>query len=487
MLSFIVVFILVVGVNTALWGLVGCGRVVAGWIRRRRLSRHPARPGTVPFPTGRRIAPGDVAVLIAAHNEELVLANTIRSAAAMVPVGNIFVASDASSDTTADIARRGGANVVELVPNRGKAGALVAALAHFRLTDRFEVVLLLDADTRLAPDYLTTALPSFDDPAVVAVAGRAETITDPASPTRMGRFLIAYRERFYVVVQYLLKFGQAARPANVVSIVPGFASLYRSRVLGDINIGAPGLAIEDFNMTFEVHAKKLGRIAFHPHVAIAYTQDPDTIRDYTRQLRRWTLGFWQTVRRHGFQFGKFWGALALYVFELITSSIMMVLFLPLLLLTSGATIWVDVAGDRTGLAASIAETIPPYAVLIGVLVPDYLLTILAVIVTRRPRYLLLGFGFPLVRIVDATICLWTLPVAFFGRSTGTWKSPARRSTTEVPSLAKAGSTSLAKAGSTSLAKAGSTSLAKAGSTSLAKAGSTVEVDREIPAGHAASG
>ena len=442
MLAFIVVLILVVGVNTALWTLVGLGRVLARWLRTHGVQAPWASRGyplrgtglrvTGPMRASRRLTPDDVAVLIAAHNEELVLASTIRSAAAAVPAGNIFVASDASRDATADIARASGARCVELLPNRGKAGALVAAIEHFRLADRFAVVLLLDADTHLAANYMDTGLPFFDDPSVVAVAGRAATIVTPAPPTRMGRFLVAYRERFYVVVQYLLKFGQAARPANVVSIVPGFASMYRSQILADIDITAPGLAIEDFNMTFEVHAKKLGRIAFHPQAAIAYTQDPDTLTDYTKQLRRWTLGFWQTVRRHGFRFGKFWGALALYVFELITSSIMMLLFLPLLLLSTGATVWAEVAVERSELAASIAATIPPAAVVIGVIVPDYLLTILTVIITRRPHYLLLGLGFPFVRIVDAFICLWTLPQAFLGRSSGTWKSPVRRSPSGVP-------------------------------------------------------
>jgi hypothetical protein len=70
---------------------------------------------------------------------------------------------------------------------------------------------------------------------------------------------------------------------------------------------------------------------------------------------------------------------------------------------------------------------------IGVLVPDYLLTILVVIVTGRAQYLVLGIGFPIVRIVDAFICLRTIPQAFFGRSSGTWKSPERRSNTATNS------------------------------------------------------
>lgn len=419
MLTFFIIFILVVGINTLLWTTVGLIRAVAETNRRRSADRADEPP----------ITPDEVAILIAAHDEEQVITATIESAAGQVPVGHVFVVSDASVDRTADLARRRGANVLELEPNRGKAGALVAAIDHFELARRFPVVVLLDADTVLSPDYLSTGLPCFRDSGVVAVAACASTLADPRPTTVTGRFLIAYRERFYVMVQYLLKYGQAARLANVISIVPGFASLYRSRVLETIDIDPPGLAIEDFNMTFEVHARKLGRIAFHPAIARASTQDPDNFRDYTRQLRRWTLGFWQTLRRHGFRLGWFWGALALHVFELVTSSIMMLLFLPLLLVSVGALIWEATATDPSGIATQLTTVVPPTLILLGVLVPDYLLTVLVVVVTRRPSYLLLGLAFPLVRVVDAAICLSTVPQAFLTPSSGRWTSPERRGTT----------------------------------------------------------
>ncbi|WP_349903554.1 glycosyltransferase family 2 protein [Parafrigoribacterium humi] len=427
MLAFVLVLVLVLGINTLVWGCTGLSRALLRLSRGRRASA--ADP---------LLSVDDVAVLIAAHNEELVIAHTIDSALSVgVPSSHVFVASDGSSDATARLARSLGAQVLELNPNRGKAGALSAAIEHFRLADDFEVVMLLDADTRLASDYMATGLPLFDGDDVVAVAGRAATITEPPAPTRMGRFLVAYRERFYVVVQYVLKYGQAARRANVVSIVPGFASMYRTRILSSIDISAPGLAIEDFNMTFEVHAKKLGRIAFHPAAAIAYTQDPDSYRDYTKQLRRWSLGFWQTVRRHGFHFRRFWGALALFIVELLSSSAMLLLTIPLLLVSIGASVAENVGIALGGLAGDLPHLLPPFAVVLGVLVPDYALTVLVVIVTRRPRYLLLGLGFPLMRIVDAAICLRTLPEAYFpklaGRSNGTWKSPERRIiATEAP-------------------------------------------------------
>ena len=383
------------------------------------------------------MGPPGVAVLVAAHNEELVIAETIRAAADLVDTANIYIISDGSKDTTADVARAAGANVLELNPNRGKAGALAAGIDHFDLCQRYQVVMLLDADTHLAPDYLSTALPLFNDPEVVAVAGRAKTLNVMASPSRFGRFIVAYRERLYLIVQLLMKFGQAAKWSNAVTIVPGFASMYRTDALAQIDVVGAGLVIEDFNMTFELHARKLGRIEFHPSAAIAYTQDPDNLGEYVRQVRRWILGFWQTVRRHRFQKSVFGVTLAVFVVELVTSSIMFVLVVPVLAACVVAGLLLTVLADPAGWLVFLANFLHPRDVLIGVLIPDYLLTIMAACILRQPRYLVLGLFFPLMRVLDAGLCLRVLPKAFRGTSSGVWVSPTRRAIPTASAMADA--------------------------------------------------
>jgi biofilm PGA synthesis N-glycosyltransferase PgaC len=414
--TFVILVILMVGVNTLLWASVGALR----YVRSRAIDPPPIM-------TGRPIEPDRVAVLIPAHNEELVIGHTIDSACTQVGAEQVFVASDGSTDGTSELARAAGANVLDLSPNRGKAGAIVAAIEHFELIRRFDVVLLLDADTRLDVDYLASGLPAFDDPGVVAVAGRATTTVDPPPATRFGRLLLAYRERFYVVVQYLLKYGQASRPANVVSIVPGFASMYRTSVLAEIDIAAPGLVIEDFNMTFELHAKRLGRIDFRPNAAVARTQDPDTLQDYVKQMRRWTLGFWQTVRRHRARRDRFWAALTLYIVELVVSSAMLLLMIGLLVTAGGLWVWAAVTGDAAPMDA-VWRVAPPVAILLGIYIPDLLLTIVAVVASRRWGYLVYAPVFPVLRAIDAAICLRSLAEAVTGRrvASGRWTSPTRR-------------------------------------------------------------
>lgn len=420
MAAFLVTFVVVVGVNSLLWLAAGTTRVlVARW------RGSPVRA------VGRVPTPEEVAIVIAAHNEELVIDATIRSAARQVPIDNVFVVSDGSSDRTAIVASAEGATVLDLVPNRGKAGAIRAIVEEFDIAGRFEVLLLLDADSQLSEDYLRTGLEDFADPEVVAVAGRATTLLHPAPPTAIGRILVAYRERLYLSVQYLQKFGQAARHLNAVSIVPGFASMYRTRILADIDIDAPGLAIEDYNMTFEVHAKRLGRIAFRPSAAVALTQDPDNLRDYRKQVRRWSLGFWQTVRRHGPHVGRFWALLGLSIGELLTSSLFIVLALPVALAVTVAAVLAASGLDPSGTAAAVVDTVPPLAIVLGVLLPDYLLSVLAAVLSRRPSYLVRGLVFPLLRVLDAVLCLQALRDALARGGDGRWASPERRAVARV--------------------------------------------------------
>jgi biofilm PGA synthesis N-glycosyltransferase PgaC len=424
-LTVVMVAIPVLGVSTLFWTSIGIGRVIRSVFRRPH-EYHRRRPTVV-----QRFGAENVALLIPAHNEEAVLHDSLMAASVLLPLSQIHVVSDGSSDRTVEIAEEFGARVMNLQPNRGKAGALAAAIEYFDLERRFYVVLLLDADTRLSPDYLITGLPLFNQPDVVAVAGRVRCLWNPPPRTRMGRFLVSYRSRVYAMNQLLVKYGQAARWADVVTIVPGFASMYRTDILHRIDITAPGLVIEDFNMTFEVHAKKLGRIAFRADCAVAYTQDPDTWHDYLNQIRRWTLGYWQTVRLHGMHIGRFWTALALQIAELLSSSIVLLCMIPLVVFTAYSETLANVYGDPVVLGTVITGTMDLRYVLVGVLVPDLLLTVFAAVTLRRPGLLLLAPLFLFMRLVDAYVCLRSIPsAACRASSTGRWISPTRR---EVPS------------------------------------------------------
>ncbi len=385
----------------------------------------------------RPLTTADVAVLIPAHNEALVLGESLRSIMALVPRGNVHVVSDGSTDATVEIARQAGARVIETEENVGKAGALEEAIGRFGLIRRFPVVMLLDADTRVEPGYFAAALPMFDHPQVVAVAGCVRTARDRRM-TLGGKVLVGHRTRIYAVGQRALKFGQTWLRSNATPIVPGFASLYRTDVLPQMEMNPPGLVIEDFNMTFEVYQKGLGKVGFTLR-AVAVTQDPDNLRDYVRQTKRWAVGLWQTVRRHPPRANLFTAMLTLLLIELITSSLLFFL-LPLALIVLAVP---DLAGDALSwpgfgeLHTLVAAHVTLTAVLFGVVLPDYLLTCAVAILERQPRLLLLGVFFPFLRMLDACIGLYAIPAAWLSRSSGRWKSPARRAVEPAGSPAAA--------------------------------------------------
>lgn len=446
------------GVNFAVWGMVGLVRLAdATGDRLRRLPRQAgsrshralrsanlalcdaARGALLPVEldpgrtlggrgaTSRPITMADVAVLMAAHNEEIVIDDSLAAITTLVPAANVHVVSDFSTDATVELALRRGVKVVQTPTNVGKAGALEFGIEQFGLVERFRAVLLLDADTRLDPDYFNQALPLFDDPDVVAVAGCAHSQWQRSDVTWRGRALIAHRSRIYGLTQRLLKFGQTWRHVNATHIVPGFASLYRTSVLPEITINPRGLVIEDFNMTFEVYRKRLGRIAFCLG-AKAVTQDPDTFGDYIRQTKRWALGLWQTVRRHGVRPDLLSAMVFLLLLELLTASVMF-LALPLVALALVLPDLVPSVLQVPAVAAAhqpLAEHLDLSTLAVGVLAPDYALTCALAAAERQPRYLLYGVLFVPLRVLDAGIALYSLPRAWLERSTGQWKSPARR-------------------------------------------------------------
>jgi cellulose synthase/poly-beta-1,6-N-acetylglucosamine synthase-like glycosyltransferase len=414
-LSFLIALILVWGLNFIFWGFVSFIRVITEKIKKLIRNISKKRPEEI------AIKVNDVAVMVPAHNEELVIGNTLISLSNLIKPSNIFVVSDGSTDCTAEVARMYGINVLELNPGRGKAGALETGIKYFEIAQKYKAVILVDADTRLKQNYLTKALPYFNDPRIVAVAGYASTIWNPKKMSWRQLLFVSHREKVYFLNQRLIKFGQTWKYTNVTPIVPGFASIYKTSILDKVNINPPGLVIEDFNMTFEIHHKKLGEIAHHPDV-VAYTQDPDNLKDYFRQVRRWHLGFWQTIRLHGFWFGKFWAAMILTLAEVILGSLAF-LILPFLLVAS-------LVQSNIFLLPWWPEFLKwqnlLFGFFIGIWLSDYILTIIVAICQKRKEYLLVGIFFPLVRVLDAWAFLSGIPKTFITKSNGQWISPTRR-------------------------------------------------------------
>jgi cellulose synthase/poly-beta-1,6-N-acetylglucosamine synthase-like glycosyltransferase len=146
------------------------------WLASRLFGRDRARPAVAP--DGSDLPPATL--LIAAYNEESVIAARIENALAMdYPPGKleIVVASDGSADATPAIVARyadRGVRLLDYKARRGKASVLNAAMEEVRTP----LVLLSDANTDFAPDAARKLAPWFADPAVGTVCGRL-VLTDP--------------------------------------------------------------------------------------------------------------------------------------------------------------------------------------------------------------------------------------------------------------------------------------------------------------------
>ncbi len=366
------------------------------------------------------ITADDIAVVIPAHNEESVLPLCLEALGRILPMSNVHVGNDGSTDRTAAIAESAGCRIVTMRLNKGKAFTIQRVLDEERICERYRAVMILDADSEVDPHYLERALPLLNLPSTAAVAGHVLTKWRSHLLPRWSMFFVAYRLRLYLVLQAVLRYGQTWAPTNVHYIVPGFASIYRTEVLEQIDVAAEGLIIEDFNMTFELHRKRLGKIAYSPSVR-CISQDPAGFKDYFRQLKRWNLGFWQTVRRNGFWPSLFWASLSVFILELMIFSAFM-LTLPFQLLYFGL-------GDFSITAPSLPLTgggaLTVNDLIVGIILIDYGLTIIAAIIARKPVLLLYGIGFFAIRFIDAFLLLYTFALSYVVKSDGRWTSPAR--------------------------------------------------------------
>lgn len=397
------------GINIAFWCVVGVIRFVSE-IGSNAKAGHAQEAVRV----------SDVAVVIPAHNEAIALPKCIAALKAIIPARQIYVASDGSRDATVAIARAAGCRALDIQPNRGKARAIDKAIRKYRLCDRYKAVLIQDADSEIDPGYFEHALPLFNDPKVVAVAGHVlSRWRDQRWPT-LDMLFAAYRTRLYRILQTAFQYGQSWKWTSVSYIAPGFASIYRTSALRQIDITAPGLVIEDFNMTFEVQHKHLGRVAYSPRARCS-SEDPFTLGDYRKQVQRWYLGFWQTVRRHGFWPSRFWLSLAGLLAELLIISVF-ALSLPLAVVVYLVT-GMEVPAMSLGELA--VRPVSPLELLALFLAVDYALTVIVVVIERRPILLVYGLAFPAIRLLDAALFLRALFKSFSAQSDGRWISPQR--------------------------------------------------------------
>lgn len=227
-----------------------------------------------------------ISVLIPCHNEKLTLKKCILSVLAQSQKAHeIIVVNDGSTDKSLSILKSFGRKIkiVTIPVNSGnKSHAHEAGLKYVT----GDVVVTTDADTILDRDFIQNISAEFKNKDVVASAGYVKSMKK--------NWLTACRQIDYLISQEIHKPAQSA--IGALFVIPGCAAAYRAREFRKHIDFDHDTLTEDLDFTYKHHRKDL-KVTFCKK-AVVYTQDPASINDYIRQLRRWNGGNWQNLVKH---------------------------------------------------------------------------------------------------------------------------------------------------------------------------------------------
>jgi glycosyltransferase involved in cell wall biosynthesis len=115
--------------------------------------------------------PADLLFIIPAFNEEEALPGVLAELAEAYPDADVVVIDDGSSDTTAAVARTGGAVVLQLPYNLGIGGALRTGF-RYAVRKGYQRAVQFDADGQHHPDEVPALLAGLDAGADMVVGSR---------------------------------------------------------------------------------------------------------------------------------------------------------------------------------------------------------------------------------------------------------------------------------------------------------------------------
>ena len=226
-----------------------------------------------------------VSLLVAAYNEATVIEAKIRNALALdYPPERleIVIASDGSTDGTAQIARRAAAEwpggervrVLDYPVNRGKLAVLNDSLPQLR----YDIVAFSDAASMLAPDAIRRLVASFADLEVGAVSGLYTVCKTEAAE-------LGESEDFYWRYETFLKRQEAA----LGSILGAHGALYAIRK-ALYPFPRPGIVNDDYVIPVRILQKGF-RVAYETE-AVA-REEAHEMSGFSRRVRIMTGNFEQ--------------------------------------------------------------------------------------------------------------------------------------------------------------------------------------------------
>lgn len=306
----------------ALFGVLvvsGTATVLA-FIRARRRRQLLASHGLdAPSPEEDSPAPPlAVSVLLAAYNEERVIARTLESLGQSdFPVLEILVVDDGSTDSTAErvleVAQRDPRVRLVRQSNTGKSGALNHG---FRSTIA-DVVVTVDADTIVHPGMIGNLVRHFTLPGnedLAAVAGFVRV--GNASENVITR---------WQSLEYVTQIGVDRASQDIlgaISIVPGACAAWRRIPVLQAGGYSEDTLAEDCDLCLTLHRD--GWRVTQDDEAVALTEAPASMDDLLKQRSRWTFGTLQAVyKNRDMLFRRRYGWLGMFVLPWYALSILL--------------------------------------------------------------------------------------------------------------------------------------------------------------------
>lgn len=234
------------------------------------------------------------AFFIAAHNEESVIANLVRSIKDQdypSELIDIFVVADACTDETARVAREAGAIVYERNDLARKGKSWVMDYGFDRILheypDRYEAFFIFDADNLLSPNYVTVMNDAFDQGYLA--------LTSYRNSKNFGSSWIsaAYATWFLREARFL---NNSRMMCGTSCAVSGSGYLISAKIVEGMHGWDFHTLTEDiqFSTFCAVHGVRIG---YAP--AEFFDEQPVTLAASWKQRMRWTKGFYQVFFTYG--------------------------------------------------------------------------------------------------------------------------------------------------------------------------------------------
>ena len=222
--------------------------------------------------------PPPVSLVIAAHDEEAVIARKVRDARAQdLPELEIIVACDGCTDATADRAREASADLVLELPRGGKIRAQNAGVERAR----HAIVAFSDANALLEPGALRELTAPFEDPQVGYACGHVTFLNDAGTN----------QEGLYWRYEMALR----ALESRLHSVTGGNGAIYATR--RDAYLVVDPIMGHDLSFPFNF-VKRGWRAVYRPSARATEKMVPSIEGEFARK-RRMMSHAWPIVLRGG--------------------------------------------------------------------------------------------------------------------------------------------------------------------------------------------